>query len=238
MLVEGAALDATDVVVAEGLRGQILVISEDDAALARGEALAHLGAERAEGTEGPTALAAPLRAVSVGAVLDHEEPVLVGDLHDAIHVRGEAAVVHGHDSRGARRDGGLNGVGVDLVVVGLDVDDDGDAVDQDDRRRRGDEGRGGHDDLIAGPDSRGFQPQLKRLRAVGAGDRELGALVLSEGVLEPPHPGLRGIRIRAAPPLAAIENRLQSLSLFVAIFRPRDANCAVDRLRSTVDCEL
>ena len=48
MLVEGAALEAADVVEAEQLLGQFVVVGQTDAALAAGQSLAHLQGEAAD----------------------------------------------------------------------------------------------------------------------------------------------------------------------------------------------
>ena len=64
-------------------------------------------------------------AESVRGVVYHLEPVLVGDLLDALHVAGLAVAVHRHDGRGLRRYGGLDLVGIHAAVRGVDVHEHG-----------------------------------------------------------------------------------------------------------------
>ena len=60
-------------------------------------------------------------AESVRGVVYHLEPVIVGDLLDALHVAGLAVAVHRHDGRGLGGDGRLYLVGVHAAVRRVDV---------------------------------------------------------------------------------------------------------------------
>ena len=104
--------------------GQPVVVGRDEAALAGRHVLGRVQAERAV-AEAPDPAPADRRAMRLAGVLDDRKTVTVGDLHDRGHVGRQAEQVDRADRARARRDRGLDPVGVDDVGVGLDVDEDG-----------------------------------------------------------------------------------------------------------------
>ena len=56
-------------------------------------------------------------------VFDDFQPVFAGDLHDRIHLTGDACIVDGHDSLGLVCDGVLYLSFIDIHCVGTDVDE-------------------------------------------------------------------------------------------------------------------
>ncbi len=187
-LVEGPPAQPPDVVEGIGLSSQLLITGDDNAALAACERLAHLQGKCAEIAESATAAPPVLRTLSMGAILDEEKPVPVGDVAEAIHVRRKAAVVHRQNTGSARGDGRLQRIRIHLVGIRLDVHDDGDGIDHDARCGGGNERRTWHDDLITGLDTDRLERHLDGLSAVGAGHRRLAALILDESVLKSRHP--------------------------------------------------
>ena len=138
--------------VVDALLG-LLVVHDERAAL---HGVVHLGgveAQRGHVARVEYRFPIHLDAEGVRGVVDHLEPVLVGDLLDALHVAGLAVAVHRHDGRGLRGDGGFDLVGVHAAVRGVDVHEHGlDAVPPD-RVGGGDEAERGRDDLARYPES-------------------------------------------------------------------------------------
>ena len=83
--------------------GEPVVVGGDEATLARRHVLGAVEAERAvPEAAGPPA--AERRTVGLAGILDHGEPVAVGDRVDHVHVGDEAEQVDRRDRPGARRD--------------------------------------------------------------------------------------------------------------------------------------
>ena len=123
------------------------------------------------------------RAQALGAVLHHEQVVLLGDGHHGTHIGHLAHHVHGHDGPRARRDRPLNRSRIDVQRLG-DVDDHGGRTNLQDGLYRGDECVGRNDDLVTGTDAHGLEGQSDRS---GAGRHRLGmgeGESCSEGRLE------------------------------------------------------
>ena len=104
---------------------------------------------------------------AVGVVLDHREAMPAGDRQDRVHLAADAGVVHGHDRPGARRDGRSQQALVEVERVRADVGEDRPGAAQDERVRRGDEGEGRHDHLVAGPEVEEERGHLEGRRAGG-----------------------------------------------------------------------
>jgi hypothetical protein len=112
----------------------------------------------------------------VGGVLDQSDAGVVADLPQRIQVGRVAAVVHGADRLGARRDLARDLLGVDAeVVVALDVGEDGlgAAVARGCRGRHERDRRNDH--LVPGAHAGGQIGEVQRGGAVGQRDRVLGA---------------------------------------------------------------
>ena len=132
------------------------IAGDQDAAAAGREVLAAAAAEAACVADGAEAAVVPGAAVRVRHVLDHGQPVPLGDGQDGLHVAAHAAEVDGHDRAGAGGDYGLDGGGGDVVGVGIDVGKDGDEAGVEDGGDAGEEGDGGDDDLGAAVQAEGL----------------------------------------------------------------------------------
>ncbi len=189
-----AAVDALDLVdvfleramVGEqaGLAGEVIVVRDDGPAVPVGaEVLAGIEAERPGDPEGPGLPALVGGEVGLGAVLDQVELVPVADGLDGLDVHGLAVDVDGDDGLGPGGDLGLDELGVDVVVLVV-VDEHGPGPRLGDRLRGGHEAVGDGDDLVARADAQGFQGDVDGIRAVGAADAVLAAVLLGVGLLE------------------------------------------------------
>jgi hypothetical protein len=97
----------------------------------------------------------------VCGILEHEQAVPAGDGHDGVHVGRLAGEVHGDDGARPRCDRGLDGAGVDVERLQVDVHEHRHAVGLDHRRCRRQEGVRRDDHLIAGHQTRGHQRQAQ-----------------------------------------------------------------------------
>ena len=95
--------------------------------------------------------------------------------------------VDGHDRAGARRDGGLDGGGIEAVRLVLDVGEHRDRADGCDRLGGRVEGERGADDLVAGLDPERTQRDEQRIRAVCDADSVGRAHLLGEDALDLGH---------------------------------------------------
>src|SRR5690606_15724683 len=124
------------------------IAGDDNAAFAIGaEVFAGIEAEAAGDANAAGALSIIFGAMGLAGILDDGEPVASGDDQDVVH-RGHLPVkVNRQDGLGARGDGTLDLVGVDVESFGVDVDEDRAGADIANGGGRGDEGEGGGDDL-------------------------------------------------------------------------------------------
>jgi len=168
--VQGGAV----VVEGAGSLNVVVVVGHQRAALAAVEVLRGLEAEAAHVAVGPDRLAAPLGQVGLAGVLDDGEAPPVGERKDRVEVRGSACDVHRHDGAGARRDGGLDLLGVDLVRPRVAVDEDGQRMVQQHDVDRRDEGVGRNDYLVTGADLQRGECGVERGGAAVGGQGVLG----------------------------------------------------------------
>ena len=123
----------------------------------------------------------------LAGVLDHREPVAVGDLLNRVHVARLAVEVHRHDGRGEAvvlLGGRLEGGRVDERRVLEAVDEHGHGADVAHGLGGGDERVDRHEHLVAGPHVRRQQRQLDRVGARADADGVLAAAERGEGGLE------------------------------------------------------
>ena len=160
------------------------VVGDQDAAATGGEVLAAAAAEAADVADGAKAAVVPGSAVRVRHVLDHGQPVPLGNGQDGLHVATHPAEVHRHDRAGAGGDGGLDGRRCDVVGVRVDVGKDGDEAGVEDGGDAGEEGDGGDDDLGAAVQAEGLEADLKGAGAAVEADAVAGAVGRGEGLLE------------------------------------------------------
>ena len=93
-------------------------------------------------------------------------PLLLGDVHDRVHVAGRAPHMHGDDGAGVRADGASR-IASGLIVIALvDVDDDRDRADGQHRGGRRHVGVRRHQHLVARADAEADQrrPRARRCR--------------------------------------------------------------------------
>src|SRR5690606_8284993 len=98
----------------------------------------------------PLALPQDFAADGTGGILDHRDGVSLPDCNYGREVAGHAELVNAEDRPGARRDCRLDQIGIDVVAIRLDVDEDGNSPTVADRIRGRDEGVTDGDDLVAG----------------------------------------------------------------------------------------
>ncbi len=96
------------------------------AALAIGsEILARVEAEAADIADRSGAAALVFGSMGLSCILDHDEPVATGDLHDRIHIGHQPVQMHRHDRLRARRDRGFDGRRIHGPGDGIDIDENG-----------------------------------------------------------------------------------------------------------------
>ena len=177
----------------------------DRTALAVGaQILGEVEAEAAEVPDGSGAAAPVFSAVRLGGVLDDDQVMPRGDLHDRVHIGHLAVQVHGQDGSGARGDPRLDLADVHQIGARIDIDEDRRRADHDDRFGSGEEGVRNRDDLIARTDPGRPQGQMQRVRPVGDGDAVSDVAVRGELVFE-------GQRVRPQKEVHLVEDLLDRL---------------------------
>ena len=138
--------------------GQPGIVGRDRAAIAEGaEILGREEAVRAGVTQRAGPPAAHLGALRLRHVLDHLEPMLVGQRHDGVHVGRFAVEMDRHDRPGARRDRGGDAIGIDVGPAGRRFDRHHLGAHRRHREPGRDIGVGRHDHLVAGAEIPGAQ---------------------------------------------------------------------------------
>ncbi len=120
----------------------------------------------------------------LASVLDQHEPAPLGDSAESAHVGHLAVKVHRQEGTRARPAGGCRSGGIEAVVVLGDVSHHRDAARLRHRLERGDEGRCGNDDLLAGLESRRQEPEPKSVKPARDADAMVDAAVRGERLLE------------------------------------------------------
>ena len=142
-----------------------VVVEPDEPAVARGgDGVAPSEARHRDVGARAGARAAQPRIEHVATVLDHGEPVRVGDLPDAVPVGDVADEVRREDRPGPRSDHLLDAVHIDLVRVRLDVDERGHDPRLHERRDIGGERHHRGDDLVTGRQIEQVDRQAQRRR--------------------------------------------------------------------------
>lgn len=176
-----AAVDADDVMVVTGLHavdaedaqfvGQGIVIGGHHAGVSRATEI--LGGEEAEAIDeshGSGGTALELGADGLGGILDDGDSMASGDLEDGVHARALAEKVDRQDGPGARGDGGLELLDIEIEIVGANIDIDGPGAEPGNGAGRREEGKGDGNDLIALADAEGHEGQEQGIGAGGAAD--------------------------------------------------------------------
>ena len=160
----------------------LLVVNDQGTALGSAEDLGGMETERGHVALAEDALAVDLDAESVGGIVDDAQAVLVGDVLNLTGSAGLTIDVDGHDGSGARRDGCLDAVGVDVTCCHIDVDEHGLNAVPPQRVGRCHEAVGRGDDLAA--DVEGLKGGNERQSSIGE-HADVGHLeVLAQGCLE------------------------------------------------------
>ena len=111
---------------------------------------------------GTCTFAIPLAAVGVRAVFNHFQLVFGGDAEDFVHVGKTHAEVNGQDGFRFRGDSFFNELGVEAIGVGIDVNENGNGVEQKDGTDGAFPSVSGSDHFVAGTNVDGFQSGLNR----------------------------------------------------------------------------
>ena len=177
----GLASEAEVLEVIDAFFG-LLVVNDQGTALGGAEDFGAMETERGHVALAEDAPAVDLDAEGVGGVVDDAQAVLVGDVLNLTGTAGLAIDMDGHDGGGARRDGGLDAVGVDATRGHVDVDEYGLDTVPPQRVGGGNEAVGSGDDLAT--DVEGLKGGDERQGAVGE-QADVGHLeVLTQRSLE------------------------------------------------------
>lgn len=128
---------------------EMIVVGEDRAALAHSNVMRRIKRERADVAEGSDMLAVDSGAQRVAAVFDKPQIVTRAERLDRAHVEGIAERMGDHDRLRSRRDRRFHRRDVDIVSGNIDVDEDGNHAEQQDRIDRRRKAGGAGDDLVA-----------------------------------------------------------------------------------------
>ncbi len=143
------------------------------------------------------------------------EAVRVGDRSDAVPVGHVPDQVGDQDRPGARADHRLDRVDVDVVGVGLDVDEHRDETGAHDRREVGGERDGGGDDLVTRLQPEQLDREIQRRRPRVAHHSPALPEELGDAPLERPHVLADAQRLRTTA-----ENRDDRVDLAVVVHAP------------------
>jgi hypothetical protein len=163
--------------------GHGVVVGRREAALGGRHVLRRVQAERPV-PERPGHPPPERRAVGLAGVLDHRQPVAVGDRPDHVHVGDQPEQVDRADRPRPRRDRPLDLLGVDQVGVGLDVDEDGRGAGVEDGVGRRGERVADGDDLVARTEPEAREQGHQRLGPVAHRDRVPGPRPVRPACLE------------------------------------------------------
>ena len=122
--------------------------------------------------------------MSLAGVFDHGQAVALRNRDDRIEVGRPAVQVNRHDRAGALGDSVGEQLRIDISGVGADIDEDRPGSRIRDRFRRCDEGVRRRDNLVAGADPGGQQPQVESARSRIERHAVGGTAVRSELALE------------------------------------------------------
>ena len=168
--------------VAEELTARDILrpVQHERAALPAVDVLRLVEAEAADVADRAERATAERGADAVRRVLDQAEPARAGERAEAVHLAGDAAVVHGDDRPRPRRDRGLHRIGVDVQRVRPDVDEHGAPTRAHEGVRGGDVREGREHDLVAGRERAEERGHLERRRARRREEHVLHAESLGE----------------------------------------------------------
>jgi len=199
-VVEAAVREEAEIAQASCLLRIGGVIGEDHAAFAGGDELVGVKAEDADVAQAATAFplgdwSAPageiFGPVDLGGVFDDLEIVFFGEFQDRVHVHGMAIDMHGHN--GFQLPVALFYFCFDLFPdlnhvhapsAGIAIHKDRNAAVVDDRLGTGDDGEGGHNDLVARFQANAADSRLEGRGAIAHGDAVFHAAIRGPFLLE------------------------------------------------------
>ncbi len=162
-------------------RRQLGVIGGDGAGIAEGaENFCRIKAERGGIAQGAGTPAFVARALRLGRVLHHFQLMPAGDFQDWIHVRRLAVKMHRQNGPGARSNGRLDEVGIQIVSLLAHVHRHRRGPGEGDTEPGGDESMRRHDDLVARPDVATAQNQVDCIQPVSDAEAVFDAAVLGK----------------------------------------------------------
>lgn len=172
------------------LFGRLFVVGDDSTGIAeRPEVFAWVEAEGGGIANVSRHVGPVTRAVRLCGVLEEEQSVLLCNGPGPLDLGELAVEVYDEYRLGGRRDGRLDLAWIHEQCVQVAVDKDGRRACVAHRQRGGDEGVGGHDDLVARSNTIRLEHESERVEAVARADAVMSTAVTSEGVLERLEPG-------------------------------------------------
>ncbi len=167
--------------------------------------------------------AAPGAAVTLGAVLDHQNAVTTRYVDQRIQIGKRTVQVDDDDRAGARSDRGLDGARTQAERLLGDVDQNRTRVDGERRDRGSDPGETGHDDFIARRQIQRGKRRDERACAVGRRNAETDVHPAREGFREFPVPLTSARRPRRISTIARYRAPLEAAT---RRFRTEEATTA------------
>ena len=168
-----------------GTRVDLIVVGDDHAALTSRDDLAGLKAEGTHIANATQCPAAKGTTIGLRRVLQHQQTVFLGNLHDRGHVGGNSPHVHRHDDLGVRGDVGPHRIRVQRQRV-VDLGDDGHGSDGQNGRYGRDPTERRNDHLISRANCKPLKCAEQSCRARSDSERMLGAVGLSHLEFQPP----------------------------------------------------
>ena len=184
IVLEPFVLIEAEVAQAPCARRERRIVGHDHAAFAGRDDLVRIEAEAADRSDAARAPAVLLRAVGLGRVLDHGEPVTRRERHQWSHLRHVAVHVHRHDRARARRDLPRHLGNIEAPRVGLAIHQHRLASRTDDCCRAGDDREARQDHLRAFRQRQRLDREFERRGAVRDRDPVRHAAILCPAPLE------------------------------------------------------
>src|SRR5208283_3285401 len=139
--------------------------------------------------------AAAVSVDGLGVIFNDPELVLFGDGADGLHVGAMAVEMHGNDADGARRDGGFDLRGIDIVGDRVGIDEHSFAAGNPDGFGGGEKSVGGGDHFVAGLDTEGEKGEPESVGAGVQADGMLHAKILGQLLFKASESGAHNISL-------------------------------------------
>ena len=125
MFVPGALPSSTAIVERPGPVGKLLVVGGDEATFAGVQVLTGLEAESTQVADGAHFPPFPSGAVSLSGIFNESDAALCSQLAQGVEVGGLASQVNRDDGPRALGNGSFNRCGIDIVCLGIYIDENG-----------------------------------------------------------------------------------------------------------------